>query len=187
MRWLHKTNIKGGLPKKGGLYVIYVLTNVFMISLCKTSVATIKSWSSVPSLQSQSLTFSPNSSLSIPAPFSRKSSIASCLSLRSQSFSWKSLVATPQSQAFSPKLSFSTLQCQHVCFNFLLATTQPQPFSHKQLEAFSGNTSVLNLQFQGFGCNPSVATPRFQFEAFSCNHLVTTLQLQCVCPCSHSH
>ena len=167
--------------------LINVFVNVFMSSLGKASVATIKSQSSVPSLQSQPLTFSPNSSLSVPTAFISKTSIASCLSLWSQAFSWKSSVATPQSQAFSPKLSFETLQSQPVCCNLLLATTQPQPFSHKQLEAFSCNTSVPNLQFQGFGCNPSVAAPRFKSEGFSCNHLVTTLQSQCVCRCSHSH
>ena len=161
--------------------LINVFANVFMISLCKAVIATIKSQSSDPILQSQPLTFSRNSLLSVPTTFSRKTLIASCLSLRSQAFSWKSLVATPQSQAFSPKLFFATLQSQLVCCNLLLATTLPQPFSLKYLEAFSCNTLVPNLQFQFFGFNPSVAMClSLQSQTLIPQPLVPSLHLQLV-------
>ena len=126
--WLHKTNIKKRLPKKGGLgsfidlrgegtlskgerrmnacllINLSLLINVFVISLCKASVATIKSYFSVLSLQSQLLAFNLN-----------------------------------------------PLQQQN--FNYQLSVPLVTSI---QLEVINCNTSVPGLQSQAFLCNTSV-------------------------------
>ena len=79
--------------------------NICMISLCKPLVTTIK--------------FQP----SVLIPFSCKTSIATTLFRQPQAISWKPSNVTPQSQTFSPKFSFETLQSQPVCCNLLLVYT----------------------------------------------------------------
>ena len=126
--------------------LINVFVNVFMVFLCKPSVATIKSYSSVPTFS-----FSPNSSPSVPTPFSCKTSVATWLSLQSQPFSHKHSVGSPQLHHFSPKPSVAT--------------------------GFSCNPvfSVPRHELQSFSPNPSFAAPKFQSEAFTCNPSVQTL------------
>ena len=85
-----------------------------------------------PTLQSQLLAYSSNSSPSVPAPFSCKTSIATCLSLRSQHLSHKHLVRSPQLQRFSPKPSVAN-SLSVILFVFSSKTwaaiIQSQPFS----------------------------------------------------------
>ena len=103
-----------------------------------------------PSLQSQTL--------SHPTPFSYKTSIATCLSRKSQAFSWKPFNVTPQSQVLSHNFSFATLQSQTVCCNLSLGTIQPNP-------SFTSGwkSSAATLQSQSFILNPLLLT--FQFQA----------------------
>ena len=126
--------------KNAWLLLINVFTNICKISLCKPSVATITLWPLVPT------------------PFSCKTSFATGLSCKLQTFSWKPSNVTPQSQAFSCKFSFATLQSQPLCCNLLLVTIQPQPFIYKLLEVFICIPSVSPLHFQSFSA-PNFSVP----------------------------
>ena len=119
------------------------------------SVATIKSYSSVPTFSLQL-----NSSPSVPTPFSCKTSVATCLSLQSQPFSHKHSVGSPQLHHFSPKPSVATdFSCNPVCFQFQgMSCNHSVPTLHLQPLNFSLKHSLVTLQFKLFSYKPSVTS-----------------------------
>ena len=150
--------------------LINVLSNVFMTSLCKASVATIKAQSSVPTIHFQSQPPSvAKLRLPLVCPFSHKHSVGSL-----------------QLQYLSPRPSVPSFPSQQFSLNWSVATFCWQPLIPNPSVTSSWKPSIATLQSETC-CNPSVTTPYFLSEAFSCNRLVTTLPSQCLCPCSHKH
>ena len=106
----------------------------FTRHVCIPSVINIESQPLVPTLQSQ------------PFAFSHKTSVATCLSLQSQTFSWKPSVARLQFKAFGCSPSVENCLLQHFSGNHSVLTFESQPFSSKPL--------VATLQLLPVCCNP---------------------------------
>ena len=135
--------------------LINVFANVFIIPLCKASVATIKFQSSVSSLQSQLFAFSPNPLQQ--QNFNCQLSVPSVTTIQLEVFSCKSSVPGLQSQAFLCNTSVSTGLLQAFVGNHLALTLQSQIVERIQLQHFSPKPSVPRLQLQPSSCNPSLS------------------------------